>query len=75
MNTRFKDLLSNIDLAGMPGREEVRKQEQESEAEQYRRSFEPAYSEGKRVIDLRKLAERDPALVFFLTKNRDPKTA
>jgi hypothetical protein len=75
MNENFKHLLSSLDLGGMARREEIRKQDQQSEAEQYRRSFEPAFPGQQRVIDLRKLAERDPALVFFLTQNRDPKSA
>ena len=76
MSQNFKRHVRSIDLAGLVEREAardvIRKQEQqeESTAETYRRGFDSAFAEQRRKIRLRELAQADPAMYFFLVKNR-----
>jgi hypothetical protein len=81
MTHNFKRKVRSLDLAGLPEREEardvIRKQEQEetSTAEAFRRGFDSAFAEQRRKIRLRELAQADPAMYFFLVKNRSVESA
>jgi len=81
MNQNFKRHMRSIDLAGLTQREEARdvvrkqQQEEESSADSYRRGFDSAFAEQRRKIRLRELAQADPAMFFFLVKNRSVESA
>ena len=81
-----RDLNRRLDLCGalerVQKREQARKQEQQAPqqiaaagAEAYRQGFNSAFAEANRKINLKRLAESDPAMFFFLTKNRTPDSA
>jgi len=81
-----RDLNRRLDLCGtlerVQKREQVRKQQQQApqqvaadSAAAYERGFRPAFAEANRKIRLQQLASSDPALFFFLTKNRTPDSA
>jgi hypothetical protein len=80
----MRETILKMDLGGMVQREQrrevVKKQQEEQQipaasAEAYRRGFASAFSEANRKINLKRLAESDPAMFFFLTKNRTPDSA
>jgi hypothetical protein len=76
MNEKLRSLVRKLDTAGLEERcSRVQKQLQEQQiaaesAEAYRRGFDSAYAEQRRKIQLRDLAQADPAMYFFLVKNR-----
>jgi len=76
MSQNFKYNVRKLDLAGLEQREKhrdaIRKQEQheQSSAETVRRGFDSAFAEQRQRIRLRELAQADPAMFFFLVKNR-----
>lgn len=81
-----RNLNRRLDLCGTLERiakqEQVRKEQRQTpqqvaadSAAAYERGFRSAYTEAHRQINLKRLAESDPAMFFFLTKNRTPGSA
>ena len=88
MNNDFnsRNLHRRIDLAGTleraAKREQVQKEQRQApqqvaadSAAAYERGFRSAFTEANRKINLKRLAESDPALAFFLTRNTSVETA
>ena len=72
MNGRFRSVIRKLDTGGLEAREErrdVARKQQQSINETVRKSFNSAFAEANRQIDLRKLAASDPAMLFFLSRN------
>lgn len=81
-----QNLNRRLDLCGtlerVAKREQVRKEQRQApqqvaadSAAAYERGFQSAFSEANRKINLKQLAEIDPAAAFFLTRNRSVETA
>jgi hypothetical protein len=88
MNNEFnsRNLHRRLDLAGtlerIQKRERVAKEQAQTPQqisadarEAYERGFRSAFSEANRKIHLQRLAQADPAMAFWLTANRDPRSA
>ena len=80
-NYNSQKLNRRLDLAGLVERVEkrdvIRKQEESTAdaARAYRASFDSAYAEQRKKIRLKELAQADPALFFWLVKNRSVESA
>ena len=88
MNNEFnsRNLNRRLDLCGtlerVAKREQVRKEQRQApqqvaadSAAAYERGFQSAFTEANRKINLKRLAECDPAMAFFLTRNTSVETA
>lgn len=72
-----KETILKLDTCGLIQREERREatakkqEQQEASSAALRRRFDSAFAEERQKIRLRELALADPAMYFFLVKNRN----